>query len=840
MVKIVDMAKIQLQNIQPLNNAPDWSISPEDKLKSQYNLDYSRYIYNQYLKGSSVYKMRPTRLFRENRDYFNSNQDTTRYKQAFIDADPQNIQSGVVKTDYDVLSDDAVNEGSRQTKLEGWHNINFQPISAMYKISNMIHGTYDNADWEIVSQCIDQTSVDQKENFKWGMVVQRDYGEWLNARRAIAGLPTKNPQFTPKDDVELEFFMSSYGYKLPLEICIEKAVKHSVEQLSGWLDIKRKLIDDWISNSICACRINTENNGSVSVKYVDPDPEKFIIQNSDYPDFRDSEYGAHIEFWPIYKIRKELLDLGKTPLEAEQQIQRAVRRYNGQIGNPTYPTDWGTGYITSNLTGRSSYSYDNIKVPVMHCQWIDNDMFTNKKTTNKFGRTQIIPLKKGQKVNETENTKVVSHNFKRKHQCSWLIDTEIVFNYGLCYPADSSLDYKVVATTSKSMVEVIKPFLDGLCMGWYKLQDAVATARPSILAFQWNALQNMQIGGSIMDPLDIIKMAMGTGVLPYMSTDERGKFNVAGGMPIQELPGGLGKLAQEAIELITQNNNWIYEYTGINPLSMGATPAPRTGKAVTEMAVGSSSVMTKPIIDACMKIKNRIANDIAPIIISYVQNDNLSNQYYTEILGVESVKLLMMAKSPIKYGMKLEAQPNDEQIQMIRQYLQQGLALGRDGVSGIEVPDAMYIEQLINDGANLKQIWMYACMLVKNNQDKKQALAIQSQQMEAEKNNQYAQLQAQIADQAAEKQHQMAIDLDNHKTDNLLKLQYAKDNTTWLKQQIDSIVQANEMEQQLQQEYLAQLQEQYGQQGQQEQPGSESEQPESADNGQQQSDSDQE
>ena len=161
-------------------------------------------------------------------------------------------------------------------------------------------------------------------------------------------------------------------------------------------------------------------------------------------------------------------------------------------------------------------------------------------------------------------------------------------------------------------------------------------------------------------------------------------------------------------------------------------------------------------------------------------------------------------------------------------------------MSGIEVPDAMYIEQLINDGANLKQIWMYACMLVKNNQDKKQALAIQSQQMEAEKNNQYAQLQAQIADQAAEKQHQMAIDLDNHKTDNLLKLQYAKDNTTWLKQQIDSIVQANEMEQQLQQEYLAQLQEQYGQQGQQEQPGSESEQPESADNGQQQSDSDQE
>ena len=86
----------------------------------------------------------------------------------------------------------------------------------------------------------------------------------------------------------------------------------------------------------------------------------------------------------------------------------------------------------------------------------------------------------------------------------------------------------------------------------------------------------------------------------------------------------------------------------------------------------------------------------------------------------------------------------------------------------------------------------------------------------------------------------MAIDLDNHKTDNLLKLQYAKDNTTWLKQTIDSIVQANEIEQQQQQEYLAQLQQQYGQQGQQEQPGSESEQPESADNGQQQSDSDQE
>ena len=794
---------IELKNTTSIpTNAPDWRIDPEDKLKDEYSLHWSRYIYNQYLKGSTGLRTRTTRTFRENRDYFNCRQDTNKYKSTFSIGKTKEI---VMTTDYDVSTENT----NRESSYEGWANINFEPVSAMYKLANMIHGTYDDADWELVANCTDQQSGAEKEKFKWGLIVEREYGDWMRGRQALAGIPTQEPMFVPKDDVELEFYMSSYGFKLPFEISLEKAVQHSIEDVGTWKDIKYKLINDYIANNVCAVRIKPNSDGSISTYYVDPDPEKFIIQNSDYSDFRDAEYAGHIEYWSIYKVRDVLLDLGKDKDEVEKICTLAVRRFSGELGNPIYNAEWGIGYVSNSVTSRSGYQFDMFKIPVLHLQWIDTDVFPFKKTTNRFGRTLTIPLKKGQTVRETENTKQSSTSFRRKHQCSWIVDTEIVFNTGLGYPADTGLDYKIFASPTKSMIEVIKPFLDGLCIAWYKLQNAVATARSNILAFQYQALQNIQIGGGVMDPLDILKMAAETGYLPYMSIDERGRFNVAGGMPIQELPGGFGTLAKEAIELINQYGSLIQEYTGINPIALGSTPAPRTGKAVTEMAVGSSSTLTKPIIDACLVVKNRIANAIAPIILSYIQNDKRSSDYYTDVIGKDSVNIIKQAsKYPIKYGIKLESQPTDEQVQMIRQYLQQGLALGRDGVSGLRVPEAMYIEQLIANGTNLKQIWMFTSMLVDKAEIKKQQMAMQAQQMEAEKNERLTTLQGQIQQQQTQENHLMQLELSDRQTENQLKIVYANKNLDWLAQQIQQYISADEAEKQM---ILSQLQNGQGQ-----------------------------
>ena len=130
------------------------------KLKDEYSLHWSRYIYNQYLKGSTGLRTRTTRTFRENRDYFNCRQDTNKYKSTFSIGKTKEI---VMTTDYDVSTENT----NRESSYEGWANINFEPVSAMYKLANMIHGTYDDADWELVANCTDQQSGAEKEKFKW-------------------------------------------------------------------------------------------------------------------------------------------------------------------------------------------------------------------------------------------------------------------------------------------------------------------------------------------------------------------------------------------------------------------------------------------------------------------------------------------------------------------------------------------------------------------------------------------------------------------------------------------------------------------------------------------------
>ena len=99
------------------------------------------------------------------------------------------------------------------------------------------------------------------------------------------------------------------------------------------------------------------------------------------------------------------------------------------------------------------------------------------------------------------------------------------------------------------------------------------------------------------------------------------------------------------------------------------------------------------------------------------------------------------------YGVDLEPRPTDEQKQRLYAYLEEAIALGRDGVKSAELDDAIMISRQLENGGNLKEIEMkiaYKIRKYKEQQQQKETQMMQLQSQEVQKQNaQKAQLEAQ-------------------------------------------------------------------------------------------------
>jgi hypothetical protein len=89
-------------------------------------------------------------------------------------------------------------------------------------------------------------------------------------------------------------------------------------------------------------------------------------------------------------------------------------------------------------------------------------------------------------------------------------------------------------------------------------------------------------GGTKLTPLKVLDLYNKTGTLVYRKLDPQGRASNV--KPIEELENGLGRDAMNYWQMIQNHIQMIRDITGMNEMTDGSTPDPRTLTTVAKLA----------------------------------------------------------------------------------------------------------------------------------------------------------------------------------------------------------------------------------------------------------------
>jgi len=701
---------------------------------NDYFLKVCEAIYSRHLTGRTGFNFSISDEFDRNRMYGNGTQPVDVYKKRLL---PDIDGSSARQTQYDTR--DKAND-SREDSREGWMNVNWEVLSIMPKIKNSFHGMWDNADDDIRCRAIDERSGAERNQMKYMTWVHKMFGDRIQEISALANIPYMEPEFIPENDLDLEQYENAGGFKLVHETAIEETIQHTFD-ISDWNpDIKQKLINDAIDIGVIALwPYYDKATCKMKLEYTDPDPKTFGIQYDNTTGYKKAQYAFRLKWENIGSLRTKGIK--------EDDLAKSAKQFCGVYNNPSL-ADWD--YYNNYKS--NTWLYDDFRVPVLHTIWIDFD--SEKKVI-----LQTIQGRKYQSVgldytaNEGEDVNIITK--QRRYIANWIIGTDILYESGLdqCQEQPAELGVIVRRLNTMPLTKVLIPHIDMLNLTWFKFQNAIAQLRVMGYAVDMTMLDNMSLaGGEDLSPLKALQIGFTTGILPFVRTRFDGSINSMASSPVVPIPSEMEGVLRQLIEVFQFHEAQIEYYTGINSVALGGMPAPRTGKAVTEVAMSTSSTVIRPIIDLVMNVKLDAANHITKRINVLMKMDEESRQSYAKVIGFAKIEALKIAGQHADYGVQIERRPTEDDWQTLNRQIEIALQMGRDGVVALEIDTAIMITQMKSNGYNLRQIAFLVRNEIRKAKNKAQQKAQQSQEMESKKNQELVQakLDAQMEAMKAE------------------------------------------------------------------------------------------
>jgi hypothetical protein len=703
-----------------------------------------QYIYSNYVKGIDAISYGSAATFEELRAYGSGRQSEDKYK-------PFSSKGSDANTTFNNQGIDIGGAGAKfdtnEFARKALGHINWEIMSPMEKIKDKIHSSFNGNMYDISIECVDENSVDEQQTKKFRAWVesQEETIAFMQQLQQATGMPYEPPKNRITTISELELHEANGGFKLNYAKEGEKIIKDAWN-ISNQEELDEKILDDITDINIAGYRVYYDREiGKEMVRYIDP--AWAGIQFSKHNDFRDSSYAFEIVMEPAYKLQAMGIDPKRLPTIAQN--------YAGQYGNP----EWSPDYDYHD--GATSCGF--FKLPVMDVEWIDVDVEKEVKYTTKYGTEQIRPYQEGEKL--SANKQYIPTKIHTVYQAKWVVDTDILYDWGVKPNQPRKEKNQAVLSfhfikgkTKRSLVARLKPILDDFQMTWIKYQDAKASAVKSGLAIEWGSLMGMKMGGNELNPFDLISIYRTTGDIFYRRNQRH--TGVSQPMPITPMAGGSGTILNDLIMSLDTNAKLIEEITGINPVALGATASSGTQVGTTQMSVSASSAPLKNIFDKVFLLKAHTSLDLLQRVQLDLRNSKTVQSRYKAVIGEAGVSILISAEGKgVAFGFKLSERPNQEDIDRIKGYVDIALSNGRNGITGLTIPDSLYITRRLKEGGNLKEIEQYIDYRLKQQDQLAQQSAQAAAQQTIDGQQQYAQLQAQAQMQLK----QLEVETENAK-----------------------------------------------------------------------------
>lgn len=453
---------------------------------------------------------------------------------------------------------DPIRKNGRHKNKRRW-GISWDPVRILPKFRRIIKSKLDDVQLSVKTTAADPMAQIERVAVKNYATLLRQpetqimmSGATIEDNTGLAGMST--------DDVDFIFRIG--GVRLPVEIAMKDAVDKVLLNSRYNLTLKEMLINEIIDLNMCATD-TVSNNGIETIRYVDP--AGILIGRSKYPDFRDCGYRGYIEEKSVSQIRVENPDL-----DADMLYKASMAAYHETI------------YRNQHAGMRSD---PVVYVLKMYCTLTDMKKFVSG-FHSRGGRVfeSVADDFKITPKMEKAGKKIETIPIESLHQFSWIVGTEIIYNYG---PVDYIVregeagskeivwPMTVWASMETSLMESCIAIDDDLQIATFKLRHLLAKTPPGprMILYMNLIKDSVQVNGEEIPIGELLADYQAEGTLILDQTQQYGLPGEEGNgrRPIDFIPTGIAedfRIHRERALDCLQNLRFV---TGLNEVADGST-----------------------------------------------------------------------------------------------------------------------------------------------------------------------------------------------------------------------------------------------------------------------------
>lgn len=632
---------------------------------------------------------------------------------------------------------------------EDWLSVDWSVIPIIPKFRRIALGKLSKSDYNIVATPVDSLANEETQSYfasTKAKLMIREQAEKIDPSL----LDSPALQLTPeeaRDMDELEMQMK-YTFKHQMAIEAEEGVKlifgqNEVDKL------RYKVREDIFDHGVGGFKEWIDSNGAIKIRAVNP--RNILINRCMKQDFSDASYVGEIQELTISDLKQTA-----GGQFSDDDYEQIAKSYIGLLGNPK---EWPSSLSVYNK------GYDRFRIRVLDIEFFSVNQIVMEKRTDRRGN-KIYARGKFEDTNKRKD-KFERLAYKVVYKGKWIIGTNYIYDYGLATDMkraksslmDTSLSYHLFAPEFFDMkaygtMDQMTPIADAIQIAWYRLQNAINQARPKGIMIEMGALEEIPLGagGKKLTPMKVLDLYNKTGTLVYRKADAQGRQTNY--KPIEELENGLGRDVMNYWQIIQNNIQLLRDITGMNEMTDGSTPDPRTLTTVAKMASESTSNALSHIVMAERMLLESLAGSVMLRLQDVVARGTVEG--YVRGLGNNTLRFIQVSPkvSMHEYGIFLEDKPTDDQRAQLMAQVQ---AMSAQGLMDIE--DAI----IVQNTDNLKVAQQLLAYKIRKRKDEEEKKAVQQQQMNA-------QVQMQSA-QAAEQAKQQTIQVEGQVKGSLIQIE---------------------------------------------------------------------
>lgn len=695
---------------------PSIACDPSIKVTMPYALQMVKALYfNNWNTFGTAYGNNERARMIDNVNWSNGKFDTTAWQGGRSD---NRGTLGSTSNGNSSSSGNARGAGDKKNPL--MKHIDFDPVTEQSKYRDIVVGYMEDLDFEITASTINPAAAARKENFRLSELAnlrlkQSGQSQKIDQSAGMPIMPQSNLQFPVNDEQELNMYFQLGGFKQIAELEIELG-NQIVNNDSDWKNGKKMNLEDTFDKGAIAVDIEYCKDGRFRKKYVDP----INCGKEDYRGHFLKRPGKifYIELMTVHEVLQD--SAGQFTME---QMMSIAQMFQNKFGNPAWSSSQ-TGYnMYVNTDASYPFWFYSWHVPVMKLYWDELDIYKTKELKFADGR-----MEKGFASYEDtaqtpeDNPNIVDKTIKelsvhRYYQTKWIVNTEWVYDYGrVPYQARDPFNatyalcpLKYYRITQQSMAERIKTHVKKIYLYGKKIDNEVARKKPSGWVINVKALENIALGqGSTFTVKHAIEMWNETGDLLISDEGVGDEFNrtrnKVAAIPLEHR--GWYETIQGYMTLINHELTQISNVTGINEFMDATNPNGETTAAVAKMASQGTKNSMSQIASAMLQMEEKCAIDLAERIRLCVAKNGEYNGY-GDALGDGLAKAVSVTDAVIthRFAIRVQAKPTTMDRAELKQAVYQAFSnMATPEQGGLWVTDALYFEELINNGTNFKII----------------------------------------------------------------------------------------------------------------------------------------